>query len=384
MNHKQLGGELIGQGSFGCVFKPAIKCINDKRINKKIVSKIYFNKSGKDELKKEYESNKLIKKIKNHEVWAEIWFKKCIPPRYDIILKDEPDIQTCLKGNHIDIDDFNKIRSMLQGNYGGITFIEYVNKLFSKKVFSDTKLFTENFLQVMKSMETLFIGLKDMHENGIGHNDIKDENIVVDNGNCKFIDFGYSYKFTNDAYYKKRSSLEFLTNRIYPPYPYEFIYLYATPELLEDDKLDIDTKVYRNLHNRYVEIQQNIFDRNVKADLSGLIYRYIEGFKTNDTIKPKNKKRLLSLLDTYSMGVMIPHLLCKIAKKHKCIDKLYQLIKLSQVDPFINLFKQMASPNYYNRLNPSNAYLQYLGLMHTYVDDWYKIYRKNKKTNKRK
>lgn len=378
MDHSQVGGELIGQGSFGCVFKPSIKCTTDKRVNNKNVSKIYFNKSAKKELKKEYDSNKLIKKIHNYDIWAEIWFKKCTPPKYDIILKKEPEIEDCLIENNIDIDEFNKVRSMLQGNYGGMTFTEYVNILFTKQVFSNPKQFADKFMHVMEIMETLFIGLKELYEHKIGHNDIKPDNIVVDNGNCKYIDFGYSYKYTNDVYYKKRSSLEFLTNRIYPPYPYEFIYLYATPELLREEKIDIDSEIYRTLHNRYYEIHNNIFKRNINIDLSSLIYRYIDGFEKNDTIKPKNKHRLLSLLDTYSLGMVIPLTIHRLAKHYKSTSQLVNLLELPNIKPFMNLFKQMTTTNYYNRINPVDAYAQYLGLMDLYVEDWCGNCYKNK------
>ena len=370
MNKSQLGGELLGQGSFGCVFKPALLCKSEKDTKSNNVSKVYFNKSGKKEIKKEYDSNKLIKKIKNYNIWAEIWFKKCTPPKYDIILKKEPEIEDCLLENNIDIDEFNKVRSMLQGNYGGITLSEYLNLLLKKKTFSNPSNFTNKFIDIMKSLETLFIGLKELHEHNIGHNDIKADNIVVDGGYCKYIDFGYSFKYSNNAYYKKRSSLEFLTDRIYPPYPYEFIYLYAPLDLLEDEKEDMDSEIYRSLHSRYKDVHSTIFKRDINMDLSSLIYRHIDGLKNNETIKPANRTKLLSLLDTYSLGMVIPHTLYSIAKHHKSEKKFLKLLKLPKIKPFMNLFKQMTETNYFNRINPVDLYAQYLGLMDLHVSDW--------------
>ena len=41
MNEPQSGGKLIGLGSFGCVFYPAINC-NNKKISGDKVSKIFL------------------------------------------------------------------------------------------------------------------------------------------------------------------------------------------------------------------------------------------------------------------------------------------------------------------------------------------------------
>ena len=51
-----MSNKIVGQGTYGCVIKPALKCdnsekkIKDKHYNNK-VSKIMFDRHAKDELK---------------------------------------------------------------------------------------------------------------------------------------------------------------------------------------------------------------------------------------------------------------------------------------------------------------------------------------------
>ena len=85
--------------------------------------------------------------------------------------------------------------------------------------------------------------------------------------------------------------------------------------------------------------------------------------------------------------MVIPHLLFKLAKKNNCVSKLSSLVSLPLISPYMNLFRQMTSTNYYNRINPVVAHIQYLGLMDLYCDDWcghcYKNrYKQNKTYNK--
>ena len=47
---KYSGGDLIGTGSFGCVFYPAIKCKGQKNVDKDIVSKIFLVQKVKKKL----------------------------------------------------------------------------------------------------------------------------------------------------------------------------------------------------------------------------------------------------------------------------------------------------------------------------------------------
>ena len=188
----QEGGELIGMGSFGCVFNPSLKCKGDKESKKDVVSKVFFSKDGKKELNDEYKLTSIIKSIPGYQEWAEIWYKKCQPITYDELYEEEPEIEDCLEENDIHPDEFNKIRMMLQGKYGGKTFLEHVSKVFTRKVFSSSKDFTREFIKIVTQMKPLFVGLKAMYNKGIGHNDIKNENIVIDERGCRFIDFGFS------------------------------------------------------------------------------------------------------------------------------------------------------------------------------------------------
>lgn len=361
-NKLQSGGDLIGSGSFGCVFKPALKCQDNKTVSDNYVSKILFGDNSKYETKEELKINKLIKSINGYEKWAYVWDKYCIPNSYYELKKQEPDINNCLNENSLTVTEFNVNRHMLLGNYAGITLNEYISKKFKLGVYNNKKKFIKKFLELMKLLKPLFIGLIEMNKKNISHNDIKSDNIMIDSIGAGYIDFGLSAKYSNIRFFKQRSMSEFISDRIYPPYPLEFIYLYASKELLKEELYYIKDNITRSLYNRYKLIHETIFKRkNIQNYLINLINYAIDG----KLIKEKNN--IIRLIDTYSIGILIPSILANLAKSYNKLSKLNNLLMEKEIKPFIELFKNMSEPNNYDRLNPIDAYQRYLELESIYL-----------------
>ena len=133
---------------------------------------------------------------------------------------------------------------------------------------------------------------------------------MVNKDGCKFIDFGLASNLKDTSNLKKRSMSEFATDRIYPPYPYEYIYLYYDYKLIKEELTDIENhNIYRELHDRYLCIHKDIFKRNkINNYLISLINRFIK----DKNIIRNEKNNIFKLLDTYSLGILIPSILCKI------------------------------------------------------------------------
>ena len=361
-NKLQSGGGLIGIGSFGCVFKPALKCKNKKSVNDNHVSKILFGSNSKYETKEELKINKIIKSIKGYENWAYIWDTYCLPNEYSKIIKEEPEIDDCLNENTLTVQEFNNNRHMLIGNDAGITFNVYMSNNFKSEIYNNKNKFIKNFLELMKKMKPLFIGLVEMNNEKISHNDIKYDNIMIDEEGCKYIDFGLSAKYSNTKFFKQRSMTEFIADRIYPPYPLEFIYLYASKQLLEEELDYIKDDITRSLYNRYKLIHETIFKRkNIKGYFINLINYTIEG----KLIKEKNN--IITLLDTYSIGILVPSMITNLAKSYNKLSQLNKLLMVKEIKPFIELFKSMSEPDNKERLKPLDAYQRYLELESTYL-----------------
>ena len=361
-NNLKSGGDLIGTGSFGCVFHPALKCEKQSSVPDDMVSKVFFSDHAKKESEEEIKIDNFIKAIKGYKKWAHIWTTNCLPKKYNKLIKEDHEIAECLNENGLTVSEFDKNRRMLQGSYAGKSFGEVFSHHFKPGTYSNKKLFIKNFLNIMKLMKPLLIGLVEMNKKNISHNDIKVDNIMVDDEGCKYIDFGLAAKYSNQRFFKQRSMSEFVCDRIYHPYPYEFIYLYATEDLLLDEKSDTEYDIYRYLHERYQMVHETIFKRVcLKEYLFGLIDRALEGKLT------KEKNNIISLIDTYSVGILIPAMLARLAKSHNKLSQLKKLLMEKEIKPFMELFKDMSDPNNYDRLNPIDAYQRYLELESIYL-----------------
>lgn len=375
-----LGGKLIGEGSFGCVFHPALNCSgkNKQGENKQDekVSKIFFGKNSNKEAREEIKINQMVKQIKGYQSWSHIWDKNCKPNKYEKVVKEDGTIDDCLYNNDIDEDEFNKNSRMLQGSYGGDTLSAVFTKLFTKSCFKTPNTFSTTFLKMVKQMKPLFVGLESMNRNKLSHNDIKSDNIMVDSEGCKYIDFGLAAKHSDTSFFKRRTMSEFIGDRIYPCYPYEFLYLYATPDVLEDEKSDIEYDIFRDLHDRYKLVHETLFKR---GDSKQYLLQLIQN-KLDKKLSKEKQKMIINLVDTYSLGYLLPYMLCKISKKHGKITQCKKYSQSKSVKPFMDLFKSMCEPDCENRIKPGDALQRYLELETLYLSNTKK---QSKKTPKR-
>jgi len=178
----QQGGKLIGQGTYGCVFKPHLLCNgNVDKKDKEHVSKLIVMRSGDDyRLKNEMEIGKIILKSKKYSKYF------------------SPIISTCpIEFEHISDQDKYKCNS--SNKYANNQMILAKLKKITGKNFIDT-------IENMKGREALVTfltmykdimeGIKFLVQKKIIHYDIKWDNVLFDNKLKRgmIIDFGLSFK----------------------------------------------------------------------------------------------------------------------------------------------------------------------------------------------
>lgn len=366
------GGSMIGEGSYGCVFKPSIPCNKYKSDNNK-VSKVFASDEATKELNQEYKINKMIEKIPNHQLWSNIWYKKCKPPDYTTLKTIEPDIDKCLDMNNISINEYNNQRNMLIGDYGGTTFNEYILKLLTKKKFNDINVVIRNILIIFKNMKPLFIGIDQMNKNGILHNDIKGDNIMINNGQFKLIDFGLSSNHTNIKFIIDRSLGEFDYDRIYIPYTYEYIYSFADKDSLNYELDDIKYNIYRYSHETYNYIHEIIFKRN---NSHKYLIDLISRIKNKES---SNINELINKVDVYSLGIILPLTIFKLSMAYGKKTLFNKLMNHKYIKPIFELFKDMTEPDALDRISSNQALKRYNNLEKEIMENSKLLTMKNKK-----
>jgi serine/threonine protein kinase len=175
MNH-----EILGEGTYGCVIKPYLKCKSNKKLDYiGRVSKIMREKDAKEELA-EMDKIKNIDNIEKYTIRTPIKCKPKIDDKFDKI------VSNCTTNNVASTYNLKKNKlSQLLVDDGGLDLHKFSNKIYENLSLHDQKIF-------MTSLLHLFKGLKFFSENDIIHQDIKSLNIVynVANGKIRYIDFG--------------------------------------------------------------------------------------------------------------------------------------------------------------------------------------------------
>jgi serine/threonine protein kinase len=182
--------KVIGEGTYGCVHKPSIHCIQKPEPDfdySKYVSKIMLNKNAEQELSEFVTIGKLDMNNEYHLGTPYL----CKPD-----LKNENSIKAISNCKNIKINELennpNKY-SLLVLKFGGPDFksfcVDFIKKYMSSNKKEKSDLFWLEVHHLLK-------GLQFFRKHDIVHNDLKPQNILfnMDTKQMKYIDFGLMRK----------------------------------------------------------------------------------------------------------------------------------------------------------------------------------------------
>ena len=359
-SRKLKGGKYIASGTYGCVFKPAIKCRGETtRIDG--VSKLM----EKREARAEIEEQKKVDKIDPTFMFHLRPPKLCEIGELDSV---EDNIQRCdLKNKGIKSNLNNAV--LLQMPYGGIDVNEAIKMKLKEPL--DYKIV------FMCNMSYLLKGLVKFKKNEFAHLDIKAPNVLYNPETRRFnyIDFGLS------SYYKDiKFDRNFLFGSFYFIYPPEIIML--RPDIFKkiNERKNKDEIISANIsipdYTRKMQ-DQLIQYYNIKKpehihNITGDIF-YDPELIGMDEIDLRNK--LYEKIDIYSLGLLMvftfiqftelqPDFLNEGINEGKYPDPIFKDIE--------KLIVSMTKNNYKERATPEEAYSQIVDIL--------RKYRKNRNT----
>jgi len=192
--------EVIGEGAYGCVHKPSLKCLNNDPIldYTNTVSKLILDKDADEEIK-EYGI------FATHDLNQDFFLGVPIKCGVEATEQSIKNIQKCKqifsksKDEVIYLDNF----SLLIQKDGGKNIKQFCDNLYYEMSNGNIKKGDQYITDFWNSVLHILNGLKFMNERGIIHHDLKPQNIVYNSDlkQMKFIDFGLM--LTQDLAYAK-------------------------------------------------------------------------------------------------------------------------------------------------------------------------------------
>ena len=352
--------KLISKGSEGCIFVPGLPCKTGKINKKDNKTKLLLQPLKSTD--NEYEITKLISKIPNNDKWAITWSRKCISKPYKELVKVS-DVKKCVMTAEDTLVPDKTQYQLLQGKFEGQTSYHYLHSLFKESVFKDNSRFVKSFHQLVKCLEPLFMANVSLEKHKLCHHDIKKENVIFKEGKFYLIDFGLSFHYDDAKQILSRMKEEFLTSRIYEVYSFEYIYYPPlSQEEMVSEQEDIALHDFRKDYDLQGFIHQKLFHR----DMDHLRFELLED-KLHKVNKP-NLKGLMSKIDTYSLGMLVPTMFYDITHDLSLDEsRIHHLLKLKEVRPFMDLFKDMTEIDYRKRISPEEADKRYKNLISSMV-----------------
>jgi serine/threonine protein kinase len=211
---EQKGGEVLGQGGYGCIISPPLKCKNHFKnipysIDKRFISKIVeYDEDDDEEIMNEINiGNKLYKIDPNQKFFSPIingcHFYKQKSNDLDYLNRYYDDSDSDSYSNSNSDSDYDVLSQNKCNIYKNIDYLNLISKnagiTFDEALNSDSsdmlKFLKKNYILIFKH---LCKGLDIIHKNNILHRDIKPENIMINynsirnNSRINFIDFGLS------------------------------------------------------------------------------------------------------------------------------------------------------------------------------------------------
>jgi serine/threonine protein kinase len=183
------GGEAIGSGGFGCIFKPALKCKDThKRTNG--VSKMSITKYSKQEIHEITRIKRRLHKIKNYEHYFLLDADICEP---DKLTQQD---MTAFNKKCFALTKQNLNEKNINSNLDKVSIINMPDGGMDLKkwLIHDDKITRDKIYLLNNAIIKLLVhGIKPMNKAGVIHHDLKDRNILIDKfADARIIDWGLS------------------------------------------------------------------------------------------------------------------------------------------------------------------------------------------------
>jgi serine/threonine protein kinase len=167
-----IGGRILGQGTYGCVFKPSLECRGKKKFDNSMVGKI----TSKHDATNEVAIAKILKQIhdsSNYAIVAEV--DKCTPRAKS--KQSDPDISSCNFSKDEKLE--NTVQIIMPWGGQPLSRINLHPRRFNFYKFMEDLLAIGTFLTL----------------NDLCHFDIWGQNLLFDKDNKpRLIDFGFAFQ----------------------------------------------------------------------------------------------------------------------------------------------------------------------------------------------
>jgi len=378
---------IIGQGSYGCVFNPALDCEDGKKFDIVYnISKVQSKTDTNNETKEYKNIDKFDPYFKYH-----LKHESCTPEKNEI-----NNIKKCELFSKETETNVKNLK-LIQMPYGGIPIKDLLKSLSDEKkklrnigtrIFksvlnftlyyekeNEEKLFGTRFFN---SFINLFEGIQLFNKNGFMHFDIKSDNILynIDEGKSLFIDFGLS-TMKDEIKLESERVLRFghesilwgyypLDTFFYNENEFDYCKNLITKNNTETSIRIIRHRITANLSGKRFTIFKLYFkDKYTEfynAYLSNFIKTFIDFINSGSKTYEDYMNICTGKLDIYSFGLVLKDSIDvfyylgyfnkKKTESYKCYNDL------------INLVDKMTTYDFVERLTPEKALAEYKKILY--------------------
>jgi serine/threonine protein kinase len=348
---------VVGEGSYGCIHRPSLKC-SDKKINyHNKVSKVFTKKNALDEYKNFEKIDKIDKKEKFHSM----------PTAICEIKNETNNINAIKKCNNYSI--YSKVPDKLHDllllviDDNGIDLEKYVSSFIGQPINETNSNKVKSFFV---EMYTIIKGIQLFLDNDIVHHDLKPSNLMYDSNNDKirFIDFGLMDTLSDKIKLSKKS--DNWAGTFHWSYPLEAS-MYNTKYFNSSNEkkiLDYLSKYFYQglkVENIPIEIKDECSKRinHIKIFLSFINYNNVHlnkyfTFMKEEIISGKIKYNTFletsyQTFDIYGLGITFLYIL----------DNLSKFINKEEVIIWEQLFSRMVEPDINKRIKINDLLNEY-------------------------